>query len=383
MELPEIPGYKYVRKIGEGGFCEVHLAEHETFHQKVAVKIPKTENYPIEYEAAVLEWLHSQNIAGIVPYYGLHQTNNGSALILGYAEETLEERLQKVLGVFENLPGDSFGNNNPMLSFYLFTSRLFIDDLEILLNLTKVIEDITKKGILHRDIKPSNVLLHNEKVALCDFGFSTFFIDFFDVYGYIKEEVQSGIISFFKDHIFNDKYRYNWEAYDQDLQAHFINSPEYLRVSIHTSKSATESLLFSKSVLEKSIALRGGTPSYQAPESLQGEFSGKEDQYALARIFEDILKWNKKRLNGLMIEAFKKENYDFEEDTCYTKPANSYLDKIIQFVEEKFLTYNPQKRPSFQDIQDFIKKTIDDSGGLGMYSKKERKFLKDIKVEKE
>jgi len=212
MELPEIPGYKYVRKIGEGGFCEVYLAEHETLGlPKLAVKIPKTEEYPIEYEAAVLEWLHSQNIAGIVPYYGLHQTNNGSALILGYAEETLEERLQKVLGVFENLPGDSFGNNNPMLSFYLFTSRLFIDDLEILLNLTKVIEDITKKGILHRDIKPSNVLLHNEKVALCDFGFSTFFIDFFDVYGYIKEEVQSGIISFFKDHIFNDKYRYKYQ----------------------------------------------------------------------------------------------------------------------------------------------------------------------------
>jgi len=380
MELPEIPGYKYVRKIGEGGFCEVHLAEHETFHQKVAVKIPKTENYPIEYEAAVLEWLHSQNIAGIVPYYGLHQTNNGSALILGYAEETLEGMLKDFSGYMER----GYGILYEGLEFSgkaLQTTQI-LNSLTVFLNLAEIIKKINRKGLIHGDIKPNNILLHNqfksplsceEGVTLCDFGFSTFFWE--NENSDYKLYLVNSLTNFIKERLPKNKYSYSLKN---------INTPlSYMAISLHTNMLEDRSLLFSKSVLEKSIALRGGTPSYQAPESLQGEFSGKEDQYALARIFEDILKWNKKRLNGLMIEAFKKENYDFEEDTCYTKPANSYLDKIIQFVEEKFLTYNPQKRPSFQDIQDFIKKTIDDSGGLGMYSKKERKFLKDIKVEKE
>src|SRR3989338_1330381 len=93
-------------------------------------------------------------------------------------------------------------------------------------------------------------------------------------------------------------------------------------------------------VLEKSIALRGGTPSYQAPESLQGEFSGKEDQYALARILEEILKANK-------------HNLIYRSDIKNNKDILVYLDEQIIYVQKNFLCYKSIERPVIDDIRYF------------------------------
>src|SRR3989344_1348393 len=337
MELPEIPGYKYVRKIGEGGFCEVHLAEHETFHQKVAVKIPKTENYPIEYEAAVLEWLHSQNIAGIVPYYGLHQTNNGSALILGYAEETLESMLKDFSGYMER----GYGILYEGLEFSgkaLQTTQI-LNSLTVFLNLAEIIKKINRKGLIHGDIKPNNILLHNqfksplsceEGVTLCDFGFSTFFWE--NENSDYKLYLVNSLTNFIKERLPKNKYSYSLKN---------INTPlSYMAISLHTNMLEDRSLLFSKSVLEKSIALRGGTPSYQAPESLQGEFSGKEDQYALAMILEETLKANK-------------HNLIYRSDIKNNKDILVYLDEQIIYVQKNFICYKSIERPVIDDIRYF------------------------------
>lgn len=36
----------------------------------------------------------------------------------------------------------------------------------------KALEFMHSKGVMHRDIKPENILLEDEKIKLCDFGFA-------------------------------------------------------------------------------------------------------------------------------------------------------------------------------------------------------------------
>jgi len=211
------------------------------------------------------------------------------------------------------------------------------------------IKNINSSELVHGDIKPSNILLSREKifnskakVTLCDFGFSTI----------IWEKEPPLFIPYFGDLLTKymsskNKYSYSFEKTNTHLS--------YMTISLHTNTLADKSLLFSKSVLEKSIALRGGTPSYQAPESLQGKFSGMEDCYALARILEEILKVNKHSIINLFEDKLVEMGTPVENKNKRSIDESTlFLDKQIHYVQKNFLCYNPFERPSPQTMMKFV-----------------------------
>ncbi|MDP3728443.1 MAG: protein kinase [bacterium] len=351
MELPKIPGYAYASKIGEGGFCNVYLAQHETLNDlpKFAVKVPKTEEYPIEYEAAVLEWLHRKNIAGIVPYYQPRVQNTFPALVLGYIGDTLEQRLKNPFGDLEK---NSKWLQKNISSLKTINDTLFHNNLCYFLDTVEIIDNMNDKGLLHGDLKPSNILLDKNKVILTDFGFSTFV--------YEKPNSDKRTPEKLLEYILNDtglvelpKNRYSFSL---DLENNFI----YLKVSIKTNNTQNRSLLFSKSAMNASRTIQGGTPTYQAPESLQGKFSGKEDQYALARILEEILKTYREGVNGALEKEIRKRGFLATDDQNYTQLVISQSNQRIQYIQKNFLPYNPIERPVIANIRFFAEEMRDD-----------------------
>ena len=44
--------------------------------------------------------------------------------------------------------------------------------IPIMINITKSLKAIHDKKMIHRDIKPANILIHNNRLKLCDFGMS-------------------------------------------------------------------------------------------------------------------------------------------------------------------------------------------------------------------
>lgn len=47
--------------------------------------------------------------------------------------------------------------------------------LNIIKQITKGFEEMTRFGIIHRDLKPANILVHQEVFKICDFGFAKLF----------------------------------------------------------------------------------------------------------------------------------------------------------------------------------------------------------------
>jgi serine/threonine protein kinase len=149
--FPEIPGYRIISKLGEGGMAAVYLGIQEKLNRKVAIKIlapsllkDPTTRARFEREAKTAANLQHSNIIQIVDtgYVGEYYY-----IIMEYLEESLKDRIKREVKI------------PPQIA------------LEIIEAIMKALDYAHLKGVYHRDIKPDNIMFrHDNTPVLVDFG---------------------------------------------------------------------------------------------------------------------------------------------------------------------------------------------------------------------
>jgi serine/threonine protein kinase len=153
-QVPQLGGYRLLRKLGEGGMGTVYLAYSEAENQQVALKVlsetlAANPSYVERFyrEARNGALLNHANIVrnlavGQDPDTGLHY------LVLEYVDGPSAHQLLDQLG------------------------RLPIPDaVHIALDMARALEHAHSRNIIHRDIKPDNILLSRSGLAkLADLG---------------------------------------------------------------------------------------------------------------------------------------------------------------------------------------------------------------------
>jgi serine/threonine-protein kinase PpkA len=148
--LPTVPGYRLVRRLGQGGMAVVYLAVQESLDREVAIKVmapsasaDEAQAQRFEHEARIIAKLEHPGIVGI------HEVGR-----------TAEGQLYYVM---------------PYLARGDLSQRDYRDSelrtIELLRSLLDALGYAHARGIVHRDVKPENVLFNNaDRAQLTDFG---------------------------------------------------------------------------------------------------------------------------------------------------------------------------------------------------------------------
>jgi serine/threonine protein kinase len=148
---PDLPGYRFARPLGTGGFSDVYLYEQLLPHRAVAVKV-------------LLADLGQSGFASFTSEANLMARLSSHPFIVTIHDAGIAPDGRPYL-VMEFC-------SRPNLSERYKTAPLSVNDtLRIGVQLTSAVETAHRAGILHRDIKPGNVLTNDYGYpALADFG---------------------------------------------------------------------------------------------------------------------------------------------------------------------------------------------------------------------
>ena len=145
----QIPGYTFIRKIGEGGCADVYLAVQENLNRRVAMKLLKHSltadkdfHKRFNREGRIIAQLSHPHIVSVydIGVYEQHYYMSMEYLPAGDLKSCAQ---QITLGEF----------------------------LEILKQIVQALDVAHQQGFVHRDIKPSNILFREPNFAvLTDFG---------------------------------------------------------------------------------------------------------------------------------------------------------------------------------------------------------------------
>lgn len=144
----EIPGYKMIRPVAEGGMASVYLAIQESLGRNVAIKLLKKfdsaeQAQRFQNEGRIIASLNHRNIITIhdIGVYG-----DRNYISMEYLEGgDLEERIQTGMSPEEAL--------------------------DLLYVMASCLGFLHHNGIIHRDMKPANILFHKDGTPiLTDFG---------------------------------------------------------------------------------------------------------------------------------------------------------------------------------------------------------------------
>ena len=145
-----IPGYRSLRKIGEGGMAQVYLAERERDGQQLVLKIldPRLRADETFFRRFVQEY---KLIAGLQNEYVAQIFDQGFAGAYPYI-------------AMEYLAGGT-------LAARIHEGMTSIAALRVTSQVARALEVIHERGVIHRDLKPPNILFRdNGRPVLVDFG---------------------------------------------------------------------------------------------------------------------------------------------------------------------------------------------------------------------
>ncbi len=147
--------YRIVRRLGQGGMARVFLAQDESLHRQVAVKVLADrhsddphfiERFQREARAAA-----RLNHSNIVQVYDQSQTAGMSYIVQEYVEgETLKDLIRR---------------ESPIEPRRAIT---------IALQILAALRVAHQQGVIHRDVKPQNILVQLDgKIKVADFGIAS------------------------------------------------------------------------------------------------------------------------------------------------------------------------------------------------------------------
>ena len=148
----EIGRYRVVRRLGQGGFGRVYLAQDDDLDRPVAIKVPNPERVsgPGDVEAYLAEAraLAKLDHPNIVPVYDVGRTDDGLCYVVSrYIEGSdLADRVRQGRPTFR-------------------------ESVELTAVVAGALHHAHTRGLVHRDIKPANILIGTSKEPwVADFG---------------------------------------------------------------------------------------------------------------------------------------------------------------------------------------------------------------------
>src|SRR5690606_38767966 len=145
-----IPGYRILRRIGEGGMSKVYLAERLYDEQQLVLKVldPRIQRDPhwrarLEREYRIIQRIRNEHVAVV---YDQGFDGDQTFIAMEYfAGGDLHERIQRGM--------------NSMAA------------LKTLVQIAKALDAVHTAHVVHRDLKPQNIMFRaNNRLAILDFG---------------------------------------------------------------------------------------------------------------------------------------------------------------------------------------------------------------------
>lgn len=154
-EMPHIPGYQVIRKLGHGGMADVYLGIQESLDRKVAIKVmdPSLLRDDQFAQRFIKEAQTAAKLAHphIITIHDVGETEGERSvyqyIVMEYLEESLSQRLRRC------------GCLSPL------------DAVDITIKIADALDYAHRQGFIHRDIKADNIMFRADgSVVLVDFG---------------------------------------------------------------------------------------------------------------------------------------------------------------------------------------------------------------------
>ncbi len=155
----DIPGYRIIGKIGQGGMGIVFEVEQENPRRRVALKVMSgaagADPHRLRLFQREVQTLARLSHAGIAAIHDAGQTPDGQDFFV----------MEKVDGVSlgEHLSPEGVAAKRP--------TNVSRDDLRLFCEICDAVSYAHQKGVIHRDLKPSNILITSDgRPKVLDFG---------------------------------------------------------------------------------------------------------------------------------------------------------------------------------------------------------------------